>query len=61
MSTAEEEREALLQAGEAREAGVADLLSFIAKVEEIYSAASRASEETLVGSTTNTANLPRAS
>ena len=60
MSTVEEEREALVRAGEAREAGVVDLLSFYAKVEGVHAAASRVLEENQTGSTTNAANLPRA-
>jgi len=58
MPTAEEEREALVQAGEAREAGVADLFILFARLEGVYAAASRALEENPVGSTTNAANPP---
>lgn len=60
MPKAEEEREALVRAGEAREAGVADLLSFYAQVEGVYAAASRALEVDQVGSATNAANPPQA-
>ena len=56
VSKIEEEREALVQAGETREAGVADLLTFYARVEGVYAAASRVQEENPVGSTTNAAN-----
>lgn len=55
MSKAEE-HEALVRAAEAREAGVADLLSLYARVEEVYAAASRALEEQQIASTTNAAN-----
>ena len=60
MPTAEEEREALVRSGETREAGVADLLSFFARIEGVYAAASRALEENPVGSTTNATNPTRA-
>lgn len=56
MPRAEEEREALVRAGEAREAGVADLLDFYARVEGLYAAASRALEENQVAFATNATN-----
>ncbi len=56
MSRAEE-HEALVRAAEAREAGVADLLNFYARVEEVYATASRALQEEQIGRTTNAANL----
>jgi hypothetical protein len=56
MSRAEE-HEALVRAAEAREAGVADLMSFYARVEEVYAAASRALQQEETDRTTNAANL----
>ncbi len=58
MSKADE-HEALVRAGEAREAGVADLLSFYARVEEVYANASRALEEDQIAFATTNVTNPR--
>jgi hypothetical protein len=55
------EHEALIQAGEAREAGVAELLTFYARIEEVYAAASKAFREEQPTVTTNSTNPSRAS
>lgn len=60
MSKAQE-HEALIQAAEAREAGVAELLTFYARIEEVYAAAARASQEEQPTVTTNSTNSSRVS
>lgn len=50
------EHEALVRAGEAREAGVADLLNLYARVEKAYAEASSALEERPVAFASNTTN-----
>jgi hypothetical protein len=57
---AEEEREALVRAGETREAGVGDLMAFYARVEELYATASRALVDEQTSAATNATNTPSA-
>jgi len=51
------ENEAMREQLEKREAGVAELLEFYARVEEVYVSASRASEEGYTVTTSNSTNL----
>lgn len=57
MASKNQENLDLVKQLETREAGVADLLEFYTRVEKVYSAASRASEEPLTV-TSNSTNAP---
>lgn len=56
MDTKDRENEALLEALEQREAGVADLLQFYAGVEAVYAASIKAIQEGCTAMSSNTTN-----
>jgi hypothetical protein len=56
MGSKNQENLDLLSQLETREAGVADLFEFYARLEEVYSAASKALEEPSAGATSNSTN-----
>lgn len=57
MKSKSQENLDLLRQLETREAGVADLFEFYARVEEVYTAASKAFEEPFAGATSNSTNV----
>jgi hypothetical protein len=57
LTTKEQESKALEEEFEKREAGVAELLEFYARVELVYVAASQALEQRPTDMTSNSANL----
>ncbi len=56
MASREEAHRALAEEYEAREAGVADVLQFYARLEGVYAAASKALEENITSMASNSAN-----
>ncbi len=56
MITKDKEKEEILERFENKEAGVAELLEFYARVEAIYVSSSKVLEETQVAMTSNTTN-----
>ena len=56
MITKDKENEEILERFENKEAGVAELLEFYARVEAIYVSSSKALDETEVAATSNSTN-----
>ncbi len=57
MITKDKENEEILERFENKEAGVAELMEFYARVEAIYVASSKVLDETEVTATSNSTNL----
>jgi hypothetical protein len=58
MTTNEENRETMVKGFEQRQPGVVDLLDLYKTLEEVYVAASQASQEPPITTTSNSANAP---
>ena len=57
MASIEQENQALTEQFQSREAGVIDLFEFYARLEAVYAAASKALEQSQIGTASNSANL----